>query len=155
MITIILMALALALLQIWIIPMLINIKNIGYQLSNRDEPMNSGSLNARILRASTNLQESLPSFLALAILSIITEVDNSMLAMTWLFLRVLFFFVYAVGIPYIRSVIWIGSIACLVLMGLALIQGLASQCLYCRHRQCSINHKHAGEQDQKEAAQQS
>ena len=121
MITIILMALALALLQIWIIPMLINIKNIGFQLSNRDEPMNSGSLNARILRASTNLQESLPSFLALAILSIITEVDNSMLAMTWLFLRVLFFFVYAVGIPYIRSVIWIGSIACLVLMGLALI----------------------------------
>jgi|TARA_B100001094_G_scaffold176221_1_gene170250 uncharacterized MAPEG superfamily protein len=121
------MALALALLQIWIIPMTgalaINIKSMSYLLSNRDQDIriDPTSVSARILRASSNLQESLPSFLALAILSIITEVDNTMLAMTWLFLRVLYFFIYAAGIAYIRSVIWIGSIACLVLMGLALI----------------------------------
>jgi len=127
MVTIIIMALALALLQIWIIPMTgalaINIKSMSYLLSNRDQDIriDPASVSARILRASSNLQESLPSFLALAILSIITEVDNTMLAMTWLFLRVLYFFIYAAGIAYIRSVIWIGSIACLVLMGLALI----------------------------------
>ncbi len=127
MVTIIIMALALALLQIWIIPMTgalaINIKSMSYLLSNRDQDIriDPTSVSARILRASSNLQESLPSFLALAILSIITEVDNTMLAMTWLFLRVLYFFIYAAGIAYIRSVIWIGSIACLVLMGLALI----------------------------------
>jgi uncharacterized MAPEG superfamily protein len=127
MITIILMALLLALLQIWIIPMTgamaINIKTIFYLFSNRDKDIkiDPASTTARILRASSNLQESLPAFLALATLSIIAEVDNTMFAMTWLFLRVLYFLVYAAGIPYIRSVIWIGSIACLVLMGLALI----------------------------------
>ena len=127
MITIILMALLLALLQIWIIPMTgamaINIKTIFYLFSNRDKDIkiDPASTTARILRASSNLQESLPAFLALATLSIIAEVDNTMFAMTWLFLRVIYFLVYAVGIPYIRSVIWIGSISCLVLMGLALI----------------------------------
>ena len=127
MVTIIIMALTLALLQIWIIPMtgalVINIKSMSYLLSNRDREItiDPASVSARILRASSNLQESLPSFLALAILSIITEVDNTMLAMTWLFLRVMYFLIYAAGIAYIRSVIWIGSIACLVLMGLALI----------------------------------
>ena len=127
MVTIIIMALALALLQIWIIPMTgalaINIKSMSYLLSNRDQDIriDPTSVSARILRASSNLQESLPAFLALAILSVITEVDNTMYAMTWVFLRFLYLLVYAAGILYIRTVVWLGSIVCLVLMGLALI----------------------------------
>ena len=127
MVTIIIMALTLALLQIWIIPMtgalVINIKSVSYLLSNRDREItiNPASVSSRILRASSNLQESLPAFLALAILSVITEVDNTMYAMTWVFLRFLYLLVYAVGILYIRTVVWLGSIVCLVLMGLALI----------------------------------
>ena len=127
MVTIIIMALALAWLQIWIIPMtgalVINIKSMSYLLSNRDREITTdpASVSARILRASSNLQESLPAFLALAILSVITEVDNTMYAMTWVFLRFLYLLVYAVGILYIRTVVWLGSIVCLVLMGLALV----------------------------------
>ena len=127
MVTIIIMALTLVLLQIWIIPMtgalVINIKSMSYLLSNRDREItiDPASLSARILRASSNLQESLPAFLALAILSVIIEVDNTMYAMTWVFLRFLYLLVYAVGILYIRTVVWLGSIVCLVLMGLALI----------------------------------
>ena len=127
MVTIIIMALALALLQIWIIPMagalIINIKSMPYLLSNRDKEIriDPASVSARILRASTNLQESLPAFLALATLSIIIDVDNTMYAMTWVFLRFLYLLVYATGILYIRTVIWLGSIFCLILMGLALI----------------------------------
>ena len=127
MVTIIIMALTLALLQIWIIPMtgalVINIKSMSYLLSNRDREItiDPASVSTRILRASSNLQESLPAFLALAILSVITEVDNTMYAMTWVFLRFLYLLVYAAGILYIRTVVWLGSIACLVLMGLALI----------------------------------
>ena len=127
MVTIIIMALALALLQIWIIPMtgalIINIKSMAYLLSNRDREItiDPASVSARILRASSNLQESLPAFLALAILSVIIEVDNTMYAMTWVFLRLLYLLVYAAGILYIRTVVWLGSIVCLVLMGLALI----------------------------------
>ena len=127
MVTIIIMALALALLQIWIIPMagalIINIKSMSYLLSNRDREItiDPTSVSARILRASINLQESLPAFLALATLSIIVDVDNTMYAMTWVFLRFLYLLVYAAGILYIRTVVWLGSIVCLVLMGLALI----------------------------------
>ena len=127
MVTIIIMALALALLQIWIIPMTgalaINIKSMSYLLSNRAKEIriDPTSVSARILRASSNLQESLPAFLALATLSIITDVDNTMYAMTWVFLRFLFLLVYAAGILYIRTVVWLGSIVCLILMGLALI----------------------------------
>ena len=127
MVTIIIMALTLALLQIWIIPMtgalVINIKSMSYLLSNRDKekPIDAASVSARILRASSNLQESLPAFLALAVLSIITEVDNTMYAMTWVFLRLLYLLVYAAGILYIRTVVWLGSIICLILMALALI----------------------------------
>ena len=97
--TIIIMALTLALFQIWIIPMtgalVINIKSMSYLLSNRDREItiDPTSVSARILRASSNLQESLPAFLALAILSIITDVDNTMYAMTWVFLRFLFLFI--------------------------------------------------------------
>ena len=95
MVTIIIMALTLALLQIWIIPMtgalVINFKSMSYLLSNRDREItiDPASVSARILRASSNLQESLPAFLTLAILSIITNVDNTMFAMTWVFLRFL------------------------------------------------------------------
>ena len=127
MVTIIIMALTLALLQIWIIPMTgalaINIKSMSYLLSNRDKEIriDPTSVSARILRASSNLQESLPAFLALATLSIITDVDNTMYAMTWVFLRFLFLLVYAAGILYIRTVVWLASIVCLFLMGLALI----------------------------------
>ena len=101
MVTIIIMALALALLQIWIIPMagalIINIKSMPYLLSNRDKEIriDPASVSARILRASINLQESLPAFLALATLSIIVDVDNTMYAMTWVFLRFLYLLVYA------------------------------------------------------------
>ena len=127
MVTIIIMALALALLQIWIIPMsgalIGNIKSMSYLLSNRDKEImiDPASVSARILRASSNLQESLPAFLALATLSIIVDVDNTMYAMTWVFLRFLYLLVYAAGILYIRTVIWLGSVVCLILMGLALI----------------------------------
>ena len=112
MVTIIIMALTLALLQIWIIPMtgalVINFKSMSYLLSNRDSEItiDPASVSARILRASSNLQESLPAFLTLAILSIITNVDNTMYAMTWVFLRFLYLLVYAAGILYIRTVVW-------------------------------------------------
>ena len=58
MVTIIIMSLILALLQIWIIPMtgalVINIKSMSYLLSNRDKEIriDPASVSARILRAS-------------------------------------------------------------------------------------------------------
>ena len=118
----IIFSLGLALLQIWLIPMLLNMHNLQYLLSNRDEnpPAASVSL-ARVRRAATNLQESLPAFLALAILSMVLKVDNSSAALYWLGFRIAYLLSYIAGITYVRTLFWLGSIVCLVMMTIALV----------------------------------
>ena len=77
-------------------------------------------LSERMASAGDNLRQSLPVFLALALLSVILEVDNLMLAQSWLGLRVLYL-VGAIANLYqykmIRPVIWLPSIVILVCMG--------------------------------------
>lgn len=81
---------------------------------------NMTPLSSRVASASDNLRQSLPVFLAFALLSIILNVDNLMLAQSWFGLRVL----YLLGAIFnlyqyklIRPVIWLPSIVILVLMG--------------------------------------
>ena len=81
---------------------------------------NMTPLSSRMTSASDNLRQSLPVFLAFALLSIILNVDNLMLAQSWFGLRVL----YLLGAIFnlyqyklIRPLIWLPSIVILVLMG--------------------------------------
>ena len=81
---------------------------------------NMTPLSSRMASASDNLRQSLPVFLAFALLSIILNVDNLMLAQSWFGLRVL----YLLGAIFnlyqyklIRPVIWLPSIVILILMG--------------------------------------
>ena len=81
---------------------------------------NMTPLSSRVASASDNLRQSLPVFLAFALLSIILNVDNLMLAQSWFGLRVL----YLLGAIFnlyqyklIRPLIWLPSIVILVLMG--------------------------------------
>ena len=80
----------------------------------------------RSRRASENLKESLPAFLALAILSIFLDVQtNTVAASYWLLLRVIFAAIYISGFNLkpandsgyqaqpLRSVVWAGSIVAL------------------------------------------
>ena len=93
-----------------------------YLAGPRDAPMeNMAASVARAKRASNNLLETLPVFLTLAILSIIMEVQTAELAAIWLGLRVAYVFAYIMHIDYIRTLIWFGSVFCLIMMGLALI----------------------------------
>lgn len=119
--TYILMAGLLALFQIWLIPMAINIKNLPWMMSARDDGVEESVLLQRAHRASKNLQESLPVFMALVLLAIFMEVDVSMYACWWLILRVVHGATYLVGIPYIRTIAFIGSIYCLIMMGVCLL----------------------------------
>ena len=120
--SLIICALVLALLQFWIIPMLFNLHNFNYLLSSRDEPAPEDSVKlGRTRRAAVNLQESLPAFLALAILSMVLEVDNTDLAMWWLCFRAAFVVSYILGITYVRTLLWAGSLVCLVMMAIALL----------------------------------
>ena len=93
-----------------------------YLAGPRDAPMeNMAASVARAKRASNNLLETLPVFLTLAVLSIMMEVQTAELAAIWLGLRVAYVFAYLMHIDYIRTLIWFGSVFCLIMMGLALI----------------------------------
>jgi uncharacterized MAPEG superfamily protein len=82
-------------------------------------------------KALKNLSESLPVFLALAILSIVLSVDeNTMLALYWLIARLVFAVIYVSGLSLdnkseesqgpdkqpLRSFVWAGSIVILIAM---------------------------------------
>jgi uncharacterized MAPEG superfamily protein len=84
----------------------------------------------RSRRATENLKESLPAFLALAILSIGLDVQaNIMIASYWLFLRVIFAVIYISGFNLkpanasghqaqpLRSLVWTLSVVALFMMG--------------------------------------
>ena len=94
----------------------------SYLAGPRDVPMeNMAASVARAKRAGNNLLETLPVFLTLAVLSIIMEVQTAELAAIWLGLRVAYVFAYLMHIDYIRTLIWFGSVFCLIMMALALI----------------------------------
>jgi len=116
-------ALLLALVQIWVVPAAFNMKNFPWLGSNRDEPMPNelSVMGGRASRASINLQESLPAFLALALLSMQLSVDVTGLAFWWLILRVGHLIAYISGIALVRTLLWLGSLATLIMMALALI----------------------------------
>ena len=120
--TYIVYALLLTIIQIWIVPAAFNMKNFSWYTTNRDEPMPETSVMAgRAIRAASNLQESLPAFLALALLSMHLSVDLTGLAFWWLILRVAHLITYIAGIALLRTLSWVGSLITLIMMALALV----------------------------------
>ena len=117
----ILYTLALTLFQIWLLPMAFNLSNSAYLLSNRDEDIETSVTYKRIKRAAANLQETLPIFLTLALMSMIMDIDNTAAASVWLGLRVAHLVCYAAGIAMLRSLSWVASIVALIYMALALL----------------------------------
>ena len=83
-------------------------------------------LSSRMSAASDNLRQTLPIFMTFAVLSVVMDVDNLMLAKTWFGIRIVYLIGAAINlysIPIIRPVIWIPSIVVLVMMGLNLYTG--------------------------------
>ena len=78
------------------------------------------ALSERMASAGDNLRQSLPIFMVLAVLSVILEVDNLILAQIWLGLRVLYLLGAMADLyrfKMIRPIIWLPSIIVLVCMG--------------------------------------
>ena len=117
MIEIILSALLLTLIQSWFIPMLLNLGNLSFLLSNRDEDFEFSTITKRAQRASTNLYETLPIFITLMLLGVILDVDLTLSGSVWIALRVLFLMCYLGGIKIVRSGIWVASVVTLIMMG--------------------------------------
>ena len=120
MITLIILSLLLTLIQL-LTPAVLNSKNLDFLISNREGSVEEAPIVGRTRRAGSNILETLPAFLALAILSMMLEVDNYNLAMFWLGSRVFYYFSYMFGILYLRTIIWFVSIICLIMMGISLI----------------------------------
>ena len=77
-------------------------------------------LSSRMTLASNNLRQSLSVFFIFAILSIVLEVDNLMLAQSWFGFRVAYLLGAILNLyrfKMIRPVIWLPSIIVLVCMG--------------------------------------
>ena len=119
--SLIILSLVLAIFQLWLIPMILNIKNLNWMIGNRESPIPETPLVARAKRAGSNLQESLPAFLALALLSMILSVDTTNAACWWLIFRVAHGLLYICGIKYLRTLAYFGSIGSLVAMACALV----------------------------------
>jgi uncharacterized MAPEG superfamily protein len=81
---------------------------------------NLTALSSRMVLASDNLRQSLPIFLVFAVLSVIQDVDNLMLAQTWFGLRVIYLLGAVLNLyrfKMVRPVIWLPSVIVLVCMG--------------------------------------
>ena len=121
--TYIIYALALTLLQLWIIPMALNFKNLSWMMSSRDEDLDTSSnlYLQRVNKSTANLYESLPAFLALPLLSLVLGLDTSSAACVWLIARVGHLIFYVAGIGLLRTASWLTSLGALVFMACALI----------------------------------
>ena len=75
----------------------------------------------RIHAATENLKESLPVFFACAVLSIVMGVDSSAYGLIWIILRIAYVICYVYKLNPYRSIVWMGSIICLILMAINLI----------------------------------
>ena len=124
MLYIVLATMLMYLIHLMLLTLLTFKKNPDYsnvrQLIKRDT--NIPNYVVRIHAATENLKESLPVFFACAVLSIVTGVDSSGYGLTWIILRIAYVVCYVYKLNPYRSIVWMGSIFCLVLMGINLIQ---------------------------------
>lgn len=123
MIELILMSLVLLWVQLMlpgILALMAGSVSTAYLLGARDETPEVSQASQRARRASSNLLETLPAFWVLAVLSILGGSDVLIWAQAWLVLRVVYLLSYLSGTAYLRSLIWIGALICLIGMALPL-----------------------------------
>ena len=95
--------------------------SVAYLLSARDEAAQTSGSVIRAQRAAANLLETLPAFLVLAVLSILNGYNVIVFAQAWLVLRVIYLGLYLAGTAYVRSLVWVGALGCLIGMALPLL----------------------------------
>ena len=101
---------------------------IAYNTGPRDDPgPPPGRLAGRLKRAQDNLFETLPLFAAAVLIAHVAGREGTLtLWGAWIYLvaRIVYVPLYAAGIPYIRSLTWLVSLAGLVLVLVAILRPL-------------------------------
>jgi uncharacterized MAPEG superfamily protein len=113
--------LVLALIQVLLPAMLRNRETgIAYNASARDTPsVPVGTLTGRMQRAQHNLFETLPVFAAAILIAHVAGREGPLTQWgAWLYLlaRIVYVPLYAAGIPYLRSLAWVVSVAGILLV---------------------------------------
>jgi uncharacterized MAPEG superfamily protein len=94
-------------------------KGIGWALGPQDEARDQNAVAGRVQRALRNYLETLPAFVALAVVLAVSGRGNETSALgaaIWFWARVAYVPAYASGIPMVRSVAWFASLVGLALM---------------------------------------
>ncbi|MBX9460965.1 MAG: MAPEG family protein [Brevundimonas sp.] len=83
-----------------------------------------GKLAGRLMRAQSNLFETLPIFAAAVIMAHIAGKDGVMLTLVgthlYFFGRLIYLPLYAFGVPYVRSLVWLAAAGGLAMVLVAL-----------------------------------
>ena len=82
-----------------------------------------GRLAGRLMRAQANLFETLPLFAAAVIMAHIAGKDGTLTALgahLYFFGRLIYLLLYAFGVPYVRSLVWLVAAGGLVMVIAAL-----------------------------------
>ena len=91
----------------------------NYLLGPRDEERPRNVLAGRLRRALTNLLETYPAFVALALALVVTGNAGGIGAAgawIWLGARIVYLVVYASGTPVVRSIAWFVALSGLCMM---------------------------------------
>lgn len=124
--TILAWTLVLALVQVLLPAMLCNRETgLDYNASARDEPGSPvGKITGRLMRAQSNLFETLPVFAAAILIAHAAGREGTLTHWgAWLYLiaRVVYVSLYAAGIPHIRSLVWFVSLGGILLLLIPII----------------------------------
>ena len=100
---------------------------LPYGMSARDGPAPPPKpVTGRAQRAQQNLFETLPLFAAAVLIAHVAGREGAVTAWAaWIYLaaRVVYLPLYALGIPYVRSLVWLVSLAGLILVIVADLHG--------------------------------
>ncbi len=99
------------------------IKGPLWGLGNREDTPELEGWAARGKRAGANYAENLPLFVILVVIAILAKKTNSSTALgaeIFVGARVVYTLLYIAGIPYLRSIAWVTSIAGLGMIAFAL-----------------------------------
>ncbi|CDY79798.1 Inner membrane protein [Caballeronia glathei] len=93
---------------------------IGYNAGPRDEPAPPpGKLTGRLMRAQSNLFETLPVFAAAVLIAHVAGREGTLThwgVLLYFAARLIYVPLYAAGVPFIRSLVWLVSLAGIILV---------------------------------------
>ena len=99
-------------------------QGFGWGLGSRDQPRDMSVLQGRMKRTVANHIEGLVIFASLVLIAHLAGISSSITqtgAMVFVVARIAFAFLYVLGVPFLRSVVWGASVLGLLMIASAVI----------------------------------